>query len=426
MTNDERLLKNAQISQTKKETINRHRNMICRTYTCKIHKQSLSKKNKDLIERMFVEAKWLKNYILAWSGLSSKDEEYKKSHNIFKFDAQNLKTITHKDKDMNDIEVNLTLHSMIKAQIKSDICSNIKTIHTLRQRGFQKNNGILKFVKEVNYIPLKKYGYTHKILSSKRVTLPGLGRKGIIVNGLNQFINIPEIEICNARLLKRADGLFIQFITYQPKINNNITNKKILGIDFGCSPSFTTSEGEKIDVKIQESERLKKTMTRMNRRMKKGSKNWHRQLEVIHKEYQKQINKKNDIANKLVAKWKNYDTVVIQDEQLQNWYKNGHGKAIQQSVLGRVKFRLKNMDNVIVLSKNVPTTKMCTNCGKWHDDLKIWNRQFVCECGINMDRDIHAAQNMIWFYKNKVGVGCSNFKRAEIKALCDKALGIIT
>ena len=427
MTNEERLLKNAQISQTKKDTIGRHHSMLCRTYTCKIHEQSLSKRNKELIERMFIEAKWLKNYILGWSGFLSEDEEYKKSHNIFKFDAQNLKSLTHKDKDMNDIEVELTLHSMIKAQIKSDICSNIKTIHTLKQKGLQKNGGAIKFVKEVNYIPLKKYGFTHKIISSKRVTLPGLGRKGIIVNGLNQFINIPEIEICNARLIRRANGLFIQFVTYQSK-NKSIkeTNRKTLGIDFGCSTSFTTSEGEKIDVKIQESERLKKAMTRMNRRMKKGSKNWQRQLKIVQKEYQKQTNRKNDITNKIISKLKEYETIVIQDEQLKNWHKNGHGKAVQHSVLGRVKSKLKNLDNVVILNRNVPTTKMCTKCGVWHEELRVWDRQFVCDCGVNMDRDVHAAQNMVWFYENKVGVGRPKFKRVEIKALCDEALGIIT
>lgn len=43
-------------------------------------------------------------------------------------------------------------------------------------------------------------------------------------------------------------------------------------------------------------------------------------------------------------------------------------------------------------------------------------------CGVEMDRDIHAAQNMVWFYENKVGVGRTNFKRVEIKALVSEAL----
>lgn len=324
---------------------------------------------------------------------------------------------------MNDVQVNISLHTMIKSQLHADICSNIKTIHTLKVKGLQKNGGALKYKSICNYIPLKKYAYTHRIKSHNRVVVAGTGRKGLVVNGLKQFIDIPGIEIANARLIRRGDGLFIQFVTYQPKqkiIKN--TNGKTLGIDFGCSTSFTTSEGEKINAQVQESERLKKTMTRMNRRMKKGSKNWQRCQKIVQKEYQKQTNKKNDIANKIVAKFKDYDTVVIQDEQLSNWQRNHHGKAIQHSVLGRVKSKLKTAPNAVVLGKFVPTTKLCTKCGVWHDELKVWNRQFVCECGINEDRDIHAAKNMVWFYNHKVGLERPNFKRVEMEALVNAAL----
>lgn len=39
-----------------------------------------------------------------------------------------------------------------------------------------------------------------------------------------------------------------------------------------------------------------------------------------------------------------------------------------------------------------------------------------------MDRDIHAAQNMVWFYENNVGVERTKFKRMEMEALVKEAL----
>ena len=114
--------------------------------------------------------------------------------------------------------------------------------------------------------------------------------------------------------------------------------------------------------------------------------------------------------------------IVIQDEQLKNWSKNCHGKAIQHSVLGRVKSKLKTKENVVILSKTVPTTKLCTNCGVYHDELKVWDRTFECECGVEMDRDIHASKNRVWFYENNVGVERTNIKRVEMEAL---VLGVI-
>ena len=41
-----------------------------------------------------------------------------------------------------------------------------------------------------------------------------------------------------------------------------------------------------------------------------------------------------------------------------------------------------------------------------------------------MDRDIHAAQNMVWFYKNNVGVERTKVKRLEMKALVDQAIAM--
>lgn len=41
---------------------------------------------------------------------------------------------------------------------------------------------------------------------------------------------------------------------------------------------------------------------------------------------------------------------------------------------------------------------------------------------MNEDRDVHAAKNMVWFYENNVGVGHTNFKRVEMKALINNIL----
>ena len=49
-------------------------------------------------------------------------------------------------------------------------------------------------------------------------------------------------------------------------------------------------------------------------------------------------------------------------------------------------------------------------------------RTFKCDCGVEMDRDVHAAQNMVWFYENNVGVERTKIKRMEMKALVDQAL----
>lgn len=403
-----RLEKNKLISQTKHATIERHSSMLCKTFDVKIQENQLSKTQKEALEKIFIEQKWYKNYILNWC-----DQDEKNS--LTKFDTK-ITEITHKDKDMNDVPVTIKYLSAQSRQcLVSRMYANIKTLHSLKVNGKQKP-GKLKFSKEETAIDLKQYGASHKIISSKRIKVAGIP-KTLVVNGLKQFINITQIEFANARLLHRATGYYVQFVVYIPKENKKQEKiKETLGIDFGCSTAFTLSNGEKIDAKIQESERLKRLQKKQTRQVK-GSKGWYRTVKQVRKEYQKQTFRKNDLANKLVHKFSQYETVVIQDEQLSNWQKGGHGKSVQHSVLGRVKEKLKTLPNVVVLSKTAPTTKLCTNCGVWHDELKVWNRMFKCDCGVEMDRDIHAAKNMIWMYEHNVGVERTKIKRVEMEAL---------
>lgn len=385
----------------------------------KIQENKLNKEQLEQLKMMFVEAKWLKNAILQWSRENPENR-------ISQYDTKK-KTVVHKDKDMNDVEVELKyLPAQVKQCVQSEMIASLKTMKALEKKGLQKG-GKLKFVKKVSSLNLKQYDISHKILSSKRIRIAGV--KGtILVNGLDQFVDIPGIEYANAKLLNTPSGYYVQFTTYidKDKTEHKETNGETIGIDFGCETSLSLSTGEKINVQIQESERIKRLSKKMNRRQKKGSKNWYRTVRLIQKQYQKQTNRKNDMANKIVASLNEYDVVVIQDELLHAWHKGGHGKKVQHSVLGTVKAKLKQNPKTVVLDKSMPTTKLCSNCGRFNDSIKLWDRTFRCQCGVEEDRDVHAAENMVWFYENNVGVGRTNLKRVEIEALVDSALNRIS
>src|SRR5574344_658398 len=297
MTEEERLLKNKQISQTKHDTIERHKNMLIKTFDVKIQNNSLSKTQKKELTTIFLEQKWLKNYILNWC-----DQD--QNNKLTKFDTK-IKNITKKDKDMKDVPITLKyLSAQSKQCLISRMYANIKTLHTLKVKGLQKP-GKLNYLQEDTIIDLKQYGISHKIVSSKRVKLAGLP-KTFIVNGLDQFVNISGIEFANARLIHRGTGYYVQFVCYVPK-ENKIQKKieKTIGIDFGCSTAFTTSEGKKISASGPESERLKKLTKRQAKKIK-GSKNWLRTVKQVKKEYQKITNRKNDLANKIVHEFNQY------------------------------------------------------------------------------------------------------------------------
>lgn len=52
--------------------------------------------------------------------------------------------------------------------------------------------------------------------------------------------------------------------------------------------------------------------------------------------------------------------------------------------------------------------------------MKQSDRTFICNCGVTADRDVHAAQNMVWIYENLVGRDAAEFTLKEFKASMQK------
>ena len=402
------ITKNKNIASSMAATMAKRKGQQCRVYKVKIDESRLSVKQKEQLKMLFVEAKWLYNDCLNW--LDENEGKYASDYII-------SKQITKLDKDGNREQVELDyLGSQMRQSVIADLQRNIKVLIKLKQNGYKV--GKLNYRKEYKSVNLKQYGTTYKILSHNKMRIQNVHGK-LTVNGLDQFINIDGIEYANANILNTPLGYYIAITTYidKGKIQHKPKIKGRIGIDFGCTTSFTLSNGEEIDCTIQESDRLKRLQKKMFRQVK-GSKGREKTISLIRKEYTKLSNQKNDLANKIVAYLSSYDEVIFQDEQLQHW-KVKNGKSVQHSVLGKVKAKLNTKQNCHMIDRWFPTTKLCTNCGTYNDNLKLSDRKFVCpECGITDGRDIHAAKNMIWIYDNiVVGLGRTDLKRVEMEPL---------
>ena len=215
-----------------------------------------------------------------------------------------------------------------------------------------------------------------------------------------------DCEFSNANLIKKPDGYYLKVTTYIDKERETTQNKngKDIGLDFGIKTSITTSEGEKIDISIGESDQTK-ALQRKLERQRKGSNNRWKTIKKLRVSYQKTTNKKRNMTNKFIHKMKSYSHVIFQDDGIHAWHsekgnKNkGKRRKVQHSCLGMIKARLKAMDNSVVIAKFIPTTKFCRCCGSIKGDLKQEDRTYECHCGHIEDRDVHAAKNMVWIWK---------------------------
>lgn len=397
------IAKNDKIKETYAATMARRSSQTCRVFTVKVQKNKLSASQREKLKMMFVEAKWLYNHVLSLS----KDED------VFNMKYTDIEEVHHLDKDKNElVSPLLNLSSQMKQAVLDGICSNIKALAKSREKG--NKVGGLRFISEYNSINLKQANVSYKIVSKNKVKIQGI-KKPVKVNGLGQILNLGvDYDLANAKLINSCGDYYLAVTVYTTKVETP-ESENLLGIDMGCETSLALSTGEKINCQIEESGRLKYLQAKFAR-AEKGSNNRYRLLRKIQKRYRELENRRDDAARKIVHYLTQGNKVVIQDEQLANWQKTGHGKKVSHGVLGRVKTLLEARPETVVINKWMPTTKLCRDCG-CKVGMTLKDRVFVCpECGVTQDRDIHAAENMLWFYNNNVGVGRTHQTLAELDA----------
>lgn len=187
-----------------------------------------------------------------------------------------------------------------------------------------------------------------------------------------------------------------------------------IGIDMGVANHITLSSGESISVLVQETPRLRrlqKKAARQYARFPKDSNgkalwvsnNYLKTRALINKEYEKMSRKKDNLANQITHRILDNEHVFYQDEMLTNW-KVRFGRQLHHSVLGRIKRRLAQSPRAHMLDKSVATTQFCRQCGM-KTKHSLDKRVFCCaHCGFTDDRDIHAANNMIFIGSQTLNV----------------------
>ena len=350
---------------------------------CKIVEKRLNKKQHEELDMLFLEGKWFYNHVL---GLHQNGNALKD------INSTNIREVKHYDKDRNEIVSELKyIGSQQKQAIVTRMNQNEKTIITLIKKGLQKH-GNLQFKTEFNCIPLKQYGISYKFKTANKIRIQGISGHVLLRTG-NQLQGVDELA--NANLIRKPDGYYLKITCFINKENFKQSKRKgEIGLDFGIKTNITTSEGEKLDVSVEERDRLKHLQKKMFRQVK-GLNNRYKTIKLIQREYQKLSQRKQDKANKIVSKLKAYETIVIQDEQIANWHKGLFGRQVQHSCMGLVKAKLKLLPQTIVLDKWIPTTKLCPKCLTVNKHITLADRTFKCGCGYEFDRDIHSAKNML-------------------------------
>ena len=411
MTPEERKLKNKRISESIKATREKRKSQRAMVFIMKISTGKLTHQQRKLLNRAFLEAKWLRNDIIG------NDDVFKYNPAIRKVKVIIPETAKQRDPKLHDrTEHLIALGSQVKQGVLKQVKDDIRGLHAVKVKGGKV--GSLKFTSEVNSINLPQYGITWRVKgTSNRIKIQGIPGYLYVKNLQRELFNTPyDYDLANAKLLRRSDGYYIAITAYLS--NQDYKNRRIkhdskvnkqepasdtyVGIDAGLQHQFIMStNGEPVYMDAYRGESKRSKRARAHKRMKEyGSKRYDKCKRVIRQDGERRRSWKKINAHQFVL-WllSTFETICIQDERFQSWFRV-NGCKMSDGILGRVYAELRVLagettPRVLMCDEWQPTTQYCAFCGHCTRH-KLSERTFHCAyCGFTMDRDTHAALNMI-------------------------------
>lgn len=378
-------------------TLEKRKQQTCKVYEIKIDKSHLSKQSLRFLSSLLKEAKWFYNFCLSHDDVDTADTS--------------IKEVPVKVQDEFEIRKFHVLQAQMKQAIKTRLFNNLVSLSKLKKNGHKV--GKLKFKSYIDSIPLKQFNKTYFLdLNENKIKIQGMKKTWLRVNGLDQ---IPEnVEFANATLIQKSDNFYLNVTTYQEKQELDAP-EACIGIDFGCETQLSFSNGIKVKFEVPVNKRIRRLDRKIMRKRRKNSKNKAKDQSKRRKAYEKLVNQKKDIRNKVVnAITTCFKYVCVQNESIKAWQAGNHGKKITNTAIGGIMSDLKHKSHTpIVVDKFFPSTQLCPKCSK-KNKLELSERVYSCECGYMNDRDIKSAICIMNEGMKQIPMDCREFTLEEI------------
>ncbi|MEG3858343.1 RNA-guided endonuclease InsQ/TnpB family protein [Microcoleus sp. herbarium12] len=262
--------------------------------------------------------------------------------------------------------------------------------------------GYPQFQKDCRSVEYKSTGWK---LSFDRKSISFTDKKGIgrlKLKGTRDlhFYQIDQIK--RVRLVKRADGVYVQFCIDVVRKENTEPSGKTLGLDVGLKEYYTDSNSVTVQnprfLRIGENV-LKRSQRRVSRKVK-GSKNRGKARRILGKRHLKISRQRKDHAIKLArCVISSNDVVAYEDLRIKNMAKN-HCLSKSINDASWYQFRIwleyfgKVFQRVTVAVNPQYTSQECSSCGAIVKKT-LSTRTHICRCGCRLDRDFNAARNIL-------------------------------
>jgi putative transposase len=294
------------------------------------------------------------------------------------------------------------LNSMARQSSAERAWAAITRFYNNCKKGIPGLKGFPQFQKDCRSVEYKTSGWK-LALNRKSITFTdkkGIGRLKLKGTRDLHFYQINQIK--RVRLVKRADGVYVQFCIDVNRQENIEPSGNTIGLDVGLKEYYTDSHGVMVEnpkfLRIGEKV-LKRSQRRVSRKVK-GSKNRGKARQVLGKRHLKISRKRKDHAIKLArCVVQSNDLIAYEDLRIKNLVKN-HCLAKSINDASWYQFRVwleyfgKVFKKVTVAVNPQYTSLECSSCGEVVKKT-LSTRTHVCQCGCVMDRDENAARNIL-------------------------------
>ena len=233
-------------------------------------------------------------------------------------------------------------------------------------------------------------------LINKKIWVPNLGWIRLKEN--LRF----EGKIRSATFSRKADRWFVS-VQVETEVEKKKHSHKTVGVDLGLKSLAQLSNGICIPSPAPLKQRLRKLKRKQRKLAKKSfrSNNYYKQklkIERLHKKVAS-IRKEtlHQITTYLTA---NFESIAIEDLNIKGMLKN-HKLARAIADVGMYEFRRQLEykselygNTLFIADRFYPSSKKCSSCGRVKKELSLSQREYECECGLKIDRDLNAAFNL--------------------------------
>ncbi|WP_293351927.1 MULTISPECIES: transposase [unclassified Microcoleus] len=270
------------------------------------------------------------------------------------------------------------------------------------KKGLVGKKGYPKFQKNCRSVDYKSTGWK---LADDRKSIKFTDKKGIgklKLKGTRDLHFYQITQIKRVRLVKRADGVYVQFCVDVDRKENTEPSGNTIGLDVGLKEYYTDSNGVMVENPkfLRKSEKVLKRSSRRVYRKVKGSKNRGKARQILGKRHLKISRQRRDHAIKLArCVVQSNDLIAYEDLRIKNMVKN-HCLAKSINDASWYQFRIwieyfaKVFEKVTVAVNPQYTSQECSSCGAIVKKT-LSTRTHVCKCGCVMDRDFNAAKNIL-------------------------------